>query len=110
MILALVLLLTSCYSYREIELGTDPLEYGDRLKLVSNQKKRKGKLQKISQDSITLKKNGHLKKYAITKDLKVRKGRFSALKSIGFPMVILGVGLYGIITFDGFSIDLGDGW
>lgn len=95
--LAMLVLLSSCYSYRKNVENPYDLQEGQRVKLVTGKKKRKGKFVTIVADSIVLKNaSGKIHAHDLNNIHEIKKGKFSFLKTIGYPVIIVG-GLFFLL-------------
>lgn len=90
-LLAMLVLLSSCYSYRNnVESPYELLE-GQRVKVVKGKKKRKGKVVAVTSDSIFLSNaSGRINSHSLNDIDEIKRGKFSLLKTIGYPVLIVG--------------------
>lgn len=92
-IIAMVLLLQSCFSYKNVELQQNALETGSRYKLkqFGNSRFYKGELSAVK-DSLLILKMGRVKFKEIKLDdiQEVKKGTFSLGNTIALPVVLTG--------------------
>ena len=105
-ILIMANLFSGCYSYHGIPRSFDTLEAGERVKLYLNRKGRKGKVVHFRNDTLRMRaKNGKLEDYSSTEILKIKKGKFSWMKSIVAPTASLGLMVYAAITLAPLNLD-----
>lgn len=104
--LAMLVLVSSCYSYRSNVENPQDLVEGQRVKLVKGKKKRKDKLVAVKSDSIFLSDaSGRVNTHSLNDVDQIKKGKFSLLKTIGYPVIIVG-GLF-VILLTSFEPNIG---
>lgn len=102
-----MLLLSSCYSYKQIDMSKESLAIGKRYKLYKlDDKNIKGKLRAVTDTTITVSRySGKKEVIQLDEITYVKKGKFSVLKTLGIPTGAYAfVVLVALLTWNGPNI------
>ncbi len=111
MVLCVLISFSSCYSYKNLDRDLESYEQEERVKLVLNDKKRKGKFVAIYGDTLMIKTTGGaIEQVKVSEILEIKTGKFSWMKTILIPPVVVFGVAYAAVVFFGepsYDIDLG---
>lgn len=108
-ILSLLILFSSCYSYKSIDRSMKSFQEGERIKLVMDDKNKKGKFLTFYKDTLMIENSKReIKWYHIKEISEVKTGKFSLIKTILAPPATLYIIVLGAtVIFDPPSYDTG---
>ena len=111
MLLLILLLLQSCFTYKRLEPNQKNLLVGDRYKLnhLEYGKFKKGKVISVNDSILTYKiSNGRINHLSIDGIQEIKKGKFSLVKTIILPLSIT-AGSFGLLLLSVGNSDIGIG-
>jgi len=101
--LAIVFSFQSCFTYRISDLSPDKMNSGEKYKILRNNKYEKVKIKQITDNYAIIElKYGKQKNIPLAEITKVRKRKFSIIKTVALPTTVA-VGIAGLfaLTYKG---------
>lgn len=102
LLLAIVFLLQSCFSYKAMDNNPSKMETGKTYKIERNHKYSKVVFHNTKDSTILVSKNFKEQQIPIKDITSIKKRKFSIIKTVAFPLTIAAAltGLF-ILTYDG---------
>lgn len=101
-VLTWLMVFSSCYSYKSIGRDLSSFEQGERVKLIMNDKKNKGKFITYYSDTIMIKNTNRKTEWYLLSEVKeIKTGKFSWVKTILIPPAALYAIAFGATIFFG---------
>ena len=106
-LLSSCILFSSCYSYKTVDLSKNKLILTEKYKIkTATSKKIKGRIAKFNDNTLVLIKNKIKTEILLSEIQSIKKRKFSYLKTIGFPILLLGLSIWGYGE-SSFGVDIG---
>ena len=107
-VLAISILVQSCFSYKPIDISPSKMVFGQKYKIKQNNKTSKVTLNRISDSSIVVMKNRTEQQISLKDITSMKERKFSVVKTIALiPTAAVGLILL-IIAFNPISIGMGE--
>lgn len=103
LLLAIAFLFQSCFSYRQADSNPDNVVVGEKYKIEHNKKTSKATIKSITDTTLVVVMTNWKEKQIPRKDItKLRKRKFSIVKTIVLPIVVI-AGITGVfaLSYDG---------
>lgn len=104
LLIAILFLFQSCYTYKNFDSSSDRMIVGKTYKIQRNNKKKFEKItvKSFSDSSIVVMERFEEKKIPLSEITKVRSRKFSIIKTVGYPVAVVAVitGIF-VLTYDG---------
>jgi hypothetical protein len=97
LLLAMLLLLQSCFSYKAMDNNPSLMEPGKTYKIERNQKYTKVVFHNVKDSTILVAEDFEEKQIPIKDITNIKKRKFSVLKTIGLPVTVV-AGLVGLFA------------
>lgn len=113
LLLAIVFLVESCYSYKNMDLDPSKMVAGKKYKIERNHKNYKVTFNSLKDSSIVVTRKNWTKEEIPIQDItRIRKRKFSIVKTAALPLTIVAtaVGIFALtyqgldFNFDGFTM------
>jgi hypothetical protein len=104
--IALLILLQSCYSYKQVEANPTTMVIGQKYKIEQNNKTSKVIYIKAVDSAVVVSKNGKEEQIALKDITKVRERKFSLIKTIALVPLTAGAIVLLFVISDPIQVDM----